>query len=111
MWITAAAYAAGYVMGILVNFFIARAFVFRRSHLPAHAEFTAVFIIGLVAWGLTEAIGLSLVFYLKLHYLLAKAIAIPIVFIWNYFSRRKLIYHETRADEVPREDEIPAKPV
>jgi putative flippase GtrA len=93
-WASAIPFALGYLCGIVVNFYIARVFVFQPSVHSTRTEFARVFLIGLAALGLTELIGLSLNVGLGLEILLAKAIAIPIVFLWNYFARRWLVYHK-----------------
>lgn len=84
--------AAGFIVGLGVNFGLARTLVFGPTRLPIVGEFSAYAVIGVVGLGLTELVlwtahGLS---GLGLH--TAKAIALGTVFFWSFFARRQLVY-------------------
>lgn len=90
-----AAAAAGFIMGLVVNYILSVRFVFKTAKKGAgrSAGAFAVFtVIGVVGLGLTELgmyAGTSL---LGQHYLLVKIAVTVIVFIWNYLARKILIF-------------------
>lgn len=84
--------AAGFIVGLGVNFGLARALVFGPTRLPVAGEFSAYAVIGVVGLGLTEVV-LWVAHGLAGKDLLAgKAFALGTVFFWNFFARRQLVY-------------------
>ncbi|MFA5845033.1 MAG: GtrA family protein [Coriobacteriia bacterium] len=84
--------AAGFIVGLIVNFGLARSLVFGPTRLPVAGEFSAYAVIGVVGLGLTELVlwvthGLA-----GMDLLAGKAFALGIVFFWNFFARRQLVY-------------------
>ncbi|HKU19069.1 MAG TPA: GtrA family protein [Candidatus Saccharimonadales bacterium] len=78
-------------VGIVLNWYGSRAFVFKtRRHAP-HKEFTLVLIASLIGVGIQ-----TLVTYLVVHNggtpPLGKLLAIFVTFFWNYFARKKYIF-------------------
>ena len=94
------AVAAGYLIGTLVNFVMARRMVFRPSGYHTHIEFVLVAAVAAVGLGLTEWITLALSKHQHWHLLLAKTVAVVIVFFWNFFARRLLIYRTADKGEM-----------
>jgi putative flippase GtrA len=73
-----------FIFGSGLNYFINHSWSFigtKTSHLRGYASFTFIGIIGL---GLTIAFLFFFVEILNFNYLVARAIAIPIVLIWNF---------------------------
>ncbi len=96
------AVAAGYLIGTIVNFVMARRIVFRPSGYHTSIEFVLVAIVAVVGLGLTLWITLTISHYehwQDWHVLIAKTVAIVIVFFWNYFARRLLIYRTVGISE------------
>ncbi|MHB9026636.1 MAG: GtrA family protein [Armatimonadota bacterium] len=93
---TAVAIAVGYLVGTVINFVLARAWVFTPTRMPVSLEFILVAIIGAIGLGLTELVTLWIDTHLGWHLLLAKTAAVVLVFCWNYLARRYLIYRKTR---------------
>lgn len=85
--------ALAFTAGLLVNYTLSILWVFRgeRSWKPA-AEFTAFAAIGIVGAGLNEGIIWLGTDVAGLHYLLSKLISTAIVFFWNFFARKLLIF-------------------
>lgn len=79
--------------GLLVNYTLSILWVFRgeRSWKPA-AEFTAFALIGLIGAGLNELIIWLGTDVAGLHYLLSKLLSTAIVFFWNFFARKLLLF-------------------
>jgi len=94
------AVGAGYLVGTVVNFVLARRLVFRPSRFEAHVEFILVAVVAAIGFALTEMITIALSTRLCSHLFLAKTTAVlvakiaavVIVFFWNFFARRQLIY-------------------
>ena len=82
-----------FTAGLLVNYILSILWVFRgeRSWKPA-AEFTAFALIGLIGAGLNELIIWLGTDVAGLHYLLSKLISTAIVFFWNFFARKLLLF-------------------
>lgn len=82
-----------FTAGLLVNYTLSILWVFRgeRSWKPA-AEFTAFTIIGLIGAGLNELIIWLGTDVAGLHYLLSKLISTALVFFWNFFARKILLF-------------------
>ena len=89
----------GYLAGTVVHFYLTRLLVFKPTKFHIGVEFTLVFIVALIAWGLTEGIVLALhTGSPRMKTFPAKVVATVIVFFWNYLARRYLIYRD-RATE------------
>jgi putative flippase GtrA len=83
--------AAGFLAGLLVNFFLAERFAFGLPKIGSiWLRLGSYSIIGLVGLGLTEILMWFQVSRLGEYYLLAKAITTVLVFCWNYLGRRPL---------------------
>lgn len=93
---TLLAVAAGYLVGTIVNFVLARHIVFRPSAMRTYNEFLLVAIVAGIGLGLTVLITLVLKDNYGWPVLLAKTAAIVIVFFWNFLARRYLIYRHPR---------------
>lgn len=103
------AIAAGYTVGTTVNYVVARRRVFQPSSLHATWEFVLVFLVAFIGLGVTEWITLWLHESWHWHLLIAKTAAVVIVFFWNFFARRRLIYRHS--PPAPSEDSISQTPV
>lgn len=75
--------------GLIVNYCLARAFVFRNGRLPMRQEFTWYALIGVIGLGLNDLI-IYLLVSLQVWYMYAKAVSVALVFFFNFFSRRRL---------------------
>lgn len=108
----AVAAAAGFVAGLLTNFGLARRFVFGRTNLGFWAELSGYTTIGLGGVALTELILWLGIDVAGLYVLAAKAIALVVVFSWNFMARRYLIYRsEPTARGLDETAEPPQEPV
>lgn len=85
--ITAA--TVSFTAGLIINYSLARLFVFKNSKLPLRQEFILYALIGVIGLGLNDLIIFLLV-SLKVWYMYAKAVSVAIVFFFNFFGRRRL---------------------
>lgn len=89
---TAVAFAAGTV----VNFVLSECFAFKgarkmENRSLAFLIFAATCLTGLL---LTELIMFIIADKLDIHYMISKVIATAIVFMWNFFSKKLIIYRK-----------------
>jgi putative flippase GtrA len=87
--------ALSFTAGLLVNFALARTFVFQASRLGFWAELSSYAIIGVAGVLLTELILFLSFGLVGLPLLLSKAIALVLVFFWNFLARRRLVYQDS----------------
>lgn len=75
--------------GLIVNYCLARIFVFQNSKLPPVQEFIWYASIGGIGLILNDLIIYILV-WINIWYLYAKVASVAVVFFFNFFSRRRL---------------------
>ncbi len=87
----------GFVAGLVCNFLLSRALVFRaqEARVGRVLEFVGYAFIGLIGLGLTEVLLYCFTEIVQLHYMLSKVIASAVVLFWNFFARKILLYQST----------------
>lgn len=92
--------AFGFTLGVIVNYILSKTLAFSgmKAGMSAAAEFGVFIVISLIGLGLTELLMWAFTDGLGLHYMLSKAIAAVIVFLWNFFAK-KLLYKKRPAKE------------
>lgn len=88
--------AAGFVVGLIVNYILSLKFVFTQAKDKGKGRdvksFLIFAIIGIIGLGLTE-LGMYLgVEKLGIHYLIVKCFVTAAVLIWNYAGRKIIIF-------------------
>ena len=86
----------GYSAGLLANYIIGRNFIFTSGHKlkSSKHEFGAVIVIAVLGALFTIVIVKTLSYSLfHMDPLISRPIAIAIVFFWNYFARKLLVYN------------------
>lgn len=98
-WEMALCVAAGFVVGLAVNYLLSNLFVFRKAEQRQKGQTLGAFLIyaavGLIGFGITELLmwlGVMLVGADGLWYLLIKCAVAGIVLIWNYIGRKIFVY-------------------
>ena len=87
------AICAGYFIGFLFNFYFGRKHVFETIKINnIYKEFFVVFIITIIGVMLNIIIVYALKNFLGLNYYLGRIVAIGVVFFFNYYSRKGLVY-------------------
>ncbi len=90
--------AAGFVVGIAVNYILSLAFVFRaednKNSGKSIAAFAAFLIIGLVGLGITEILMHLGVNVLHFNYMIVKIVTAAIVLVWNYLGRKIFVFNK-----------------
>ncbi len=85
--------AIAFVMGLLVNYVLSTIWVFTDSRLSNKmAEFSVFAIIGLVGLVLNEVIMYICSDILNIHYMVSKLCSTGMVFFWNFFGRKYILF-------------------
>lgn len=79
--------------GLVVNYCLARLYVFKKSKLPFRQEFMLYAVIGVIGLGLNDLI-IHLLVGLQVWYMYAKAVSVAVVFFFNFFGRRRLFVQQ-----------------
>lgn len=92
-YLAAAAFA--FIVGLLVNFFISKKFIFTQDpeKMGRFSEFLSYGVIGLAGLLLTEIFMYLITDVGGLHFMLSKIIVAAIVLMWNFIARKKFIYN------------------
>ena len=82
-----------FVIGLLVNYVLSIHWVFdEHSSSSKMTEFTIFAVIGIIGLGLNELIIYTGTDVCGLHYMLSKLISTIIVFFWNFFARKYVLF-------------------
>lgn len=86
--------AVAFILGLVTNYLISISWVFRHSgKMQIWQEFLFFAIIGVIGLGLNELIMYAGTDLLQLHYMISKLISTAIVFFWNFFARKFLLFN------------------
>lgn len=90
-YLTSAAIA--FMAGLVVNYVLSKLWVFSHTHYSNKVvEFLLFALIGVVGLGLTELFMWCLTTLMGVYYILSKVITTAIVYLWNFFGRKYLIF-------------------
>jgi len=84
---------SSFVAGLIVNYTLARALVFKQSRMRFRDEFILYTLIGVIGLGLNDII-IYLLVELQVWYMYAKAVSVAVVFFFNFFGRRRLFVQQ-----------------
>lgn len=86
--------ALAFLVGLTVNFFLTKRFVFSENarSFGRTGEFVAYGLIGLAGLGLTELIMYLMTGVLGVYFMLSKIVSAAIVLIWNFAARKFFLY-------------------
>ena len=85
--------AIAFVLGLVANYLLSISWVFRnRGSLSRWQEFLFFAVIGVVGLGFNELIMYACTDLMHIHYMVSKLISTAIVFFWNFFARKYLLF-------------------
>lgn len=86
--------AVAFILGLVVNYLLSISWVFNQSRSSSSklSEFFIFAVIGIIGLGLNELIIYIGTDVVQLHYMLSKLISTGIVFFWNFFARKLLLF-------------------
>ena len=83
----------GFLLGVYVNYWLSVKFVFtNKATLGKPGELVVYVIVGAVGLGLTMFFMWFFTEIAGLHFILSKCIATILVFVWNFTSRKVILY-------------------
>jgi len=85
--------AIAFVFGLLINYMLSVIWVFSSTMKNRWLEFLLFAIIGLVGLVLNEFFIYILTDVLLIYYLFSKIITTCIVYFWNFFARKTIIFN------------------
>lgn len=84
-----------FIFGLIINYFLSVKWVFNNRTMENRLlEFLLFTLIGLVGLGLNELSLWVLTDILLIYYLLSKIITTIIVYFWNFFARKILLFNK-----------------
>lgn len=93
--------AGGFIAGLIVNYFLSAKYVFSNPKIKSHAMNFGLFgLIGLVGLGILSLLMWILTSGLGVNYIISKVLATVVVYMWNFFARRKLYHNEPAPIEI-----------
>jgi len=92
-----------FVVGLAVNYLIGIWFVFRRGALPLRRELALFLLISLLALAVTEGTMYGLTDLLRVDYRISRVVSGAITYLFNFFLRRTVLYHEVREKQMEAE--------
>lgn len=91
-WHPAPAAVVGYLVGGVLQYVLCSYWVFPNAPKSVATGFMAFTILSLVGLGITWVTMLALSDWAQLHYGFAKIAALGLAFIWNFLSRKYLLF-------------------
>ena len=82
-----------FTLGIITIYILSITWVFStRTFSNRHHEFWIFALIGIVGLGLNELIMWTATEYANFHYMISKLISTGIVYFWNFFNRKYILF-------------------
>ena len=82
-----------FILGLVTNYLLSVVWVFNNRTLGNRwAEFTVFAIIGVIGLGLNALIMYVCTDKMGIHYMISKIISTVIVFFWNFFARKIVLF-------------------
>ena len=82
-----------FIIATLVNYFLSIRFVFESgSRYKKHHEILGVLIVSTLALLLNQLFLFLFIEKMNMHLIIAKCLTTSMLFLWNYFGRKKFIF-------------------
>ncbi len=89
--------ALAFLLSVIVNYIMCAYWVFQGADTKNRGVQAGFILTSLIGLGLNEVFMLLFVDALHIHYAVAKLIAVVLVMIWNYVSKRKVLVKKPKA--------------
>jgi len=87
-----------FIFGLTINYFLSVLWVFSSRTMESRLlEFFLFALIGLIGLGLTELFLWILTDILLIYYLLSKIITTIVVYFWNFFVRKLILFNKQKS--------------
>lgn len=80
----------GFLLGLVVTYILSNKFVFGEPGASHKKTFILFGIIGLIGLGILNLLVWALTSGLGINYIISKALATIVIFMWNFFARKSL---------------------
>jgi putative flippase GtrA len=88
-----------FIFGLTINYFLSVLWVFNYRTMESRLlEFLLFALIGLIGLGLNELFLWMLTDILFIYYLFSKIITTVIVYFWNFFARKVILFNKQNSD-------------
>ena len=98
-WPPVAAATLSYILGGVVQYVLCSCWVFPTAPQNAVTGFTAFTLLSLVGLAITDGVIWVLNGRCAVNYLWAKGAALALAFVWNFSSRKYLLFRQQREDK------------
>ncbi|MEG1755423.1 MAG: DUF6020 family protein [Clostridia bacterium] len=88
--------AFAFAISVVTNYLLCAYWVFQGANTKNRGIKAGFLLTSLIGLGLNEWFMYLFVDRMQIHYMLAKLIAVVLVMIWNYFSKRKVLVHRKK---------------
>lgn len=86
-----------FILGLTTNYLISISWVFNQHKIANRwIEFLVFALIGIIGLGLNDSIMFLCTGRCGIHYTLSKIIATVIVFFWNFFARKIILFKQSQ---------------
>ncbi len=93
----------GFLLGLVCTYILSNKLVFGRPKGDQRRLFILFGIIGLVGLGILNLLMWILTGQFGINYIVSKALATIVVFMWNFFARKTLYKDDPEVKELPYE--------
>jgi putative flippase GtrA len=91
--------ALAFLLGLTTNYLLSVLWVFqKRTFQNRFVEYGIFGLLGVLGLGLNQVLIYTLTEHVHCHYLLSKAVATAVVFLWNFGSRKLILFHYPPAE-------------
>ena len=85
--------AIAFLLGLTINYFLSIIWVFKKRAIKSkYIEFVIFTLIGIFGLALNEFLMWSFTEILNTHYLFSKLISTALVYLWNFFIRKFILF-------------------
>ncbi len=83
-----------FIVGLVINYLLSKIWVFSSNTIKKRwIEFAVFSLIGIVGLGLTNLFLWVFTDYCAIHYMFSKVLTTIIVFFWNFFARKIILFN------------------
>ncbi len=87
--------AISFSLGLATNYILSITWVFNTRNVSnRYLEFAIFGIIGIVGLGMNELIIWTFTEYVGFHYMASKIVSTVVVYLWNFFTRKYILYNK-----------------
>ncbi len=86
-------------VGFVLNWYFSKVYVFHGSRHPPHIEFSLMLVTTLIGVGIQLLVTTICIKHFHLLPIIGKFFAIVVTFFWNYWVRKRYIFHTTQTEE------------